>query len=84
MSATLTATLAGLAFGFGMASVAYLRVFTNTLKELHEDNIETARLLVQGDRNRATDVAKTADDLIVADEKVVRKVKNGDRQSSTL
>lgn len=68
---------AGLALGFGLASVAYLGIFTRTLKQLHADNVETARLLVEGDLNRAFDVARTASDLSEADENVTRKVKDG-------
>lgn len=74
MSSYLVPMVAGLAFGFGIASVVYLGVFIRALKELHEDNVETARLLIENDTNRAIDVTKTATDLSDADENVTRKV----------
>lgn len=77
METYLVPMAAGAAFGFGLASVVYLGIFTRTLKQLHADNVETARLLAEGDVNRAFDVNKTAADLSEADANVTRKVKNG-------
>lgn len=81
-------TLGGIGFGLGAASVAYLSIFTKSLKELHDDNLETARLLIHGDArtaellvqsdgNRAAEVSTTAEILADADEKITRKVTDG-------
>jgi hypothetical protein len=94
MGSYLVPTLAGLAFGFGMASVAYLAVFTRALKALHQDNIktaallveensETAKLLVEGNKARAKEATDVAEKLAESDEVRGEKVQKVEEVNMT-